>query len=155
MSKTIMQKNGRLTEHLCKIGFYVHPPEQPDSRAGPLLLGPFCGRPACQLIQTKPGKGVCADAFLKAETLLVGDVHLYPGHIGEPLQVRAYRNQADDFAFPFEACDALSASEIVVPLRSRADDVTVGVLDLDSTVKNTFDDEDRMGLERIVALLKL
>ena len=54
-----------------------------------------------------------------------------------------------------KACDALSASEIVVPLRSRTDGVTVGVLDLDSTVKDTFDDEDKMGLERIVALLKI
>lgn len=53
------------------------------------------------------------------------------------------------------ACDALSASEIVLPLRSQKDGKTVGVLDLDSTVKDTFDDEDKRGLERIVALLKL
>jgi L-methionine (R)-S-oxide reductase len=53
------------------------------------------------------------------------------------------------------ACDALSQSEIVLPLKGKKDGVTVGVLDLDSTVKNTFDDEDRWGLERIVALLKI
>jgi hypothetical protein len=57
--------------------------------------------------------------------------------------------------FLFEACDALSQSEIVLPLKSQKDGVTVGVLDLDSTVKNTFDDEDKRGLERIVALLKI
>lgn len=57
--------------------------------------------------------------------------------------------------FLFSACDALSQSEIVLPLKSQRDGVTVGVLDLDSTVKNTFDDEDKRGLERIVALLKI
>lgn len=47
-----------------------------------LLLGPFNGRPACQTIRTVAGKGVCADAFVKAETVVVRDVEEYPGHIG-------------------------------------------------------------------------
>lgn len=126
-------------------------------------MGPFCGRPACQVIQTKPGKGVCADAYLKNETLVVGDVHTYPGHIGkreedchQTILPRTFRTLIRT-PCPFlpSACDALSQSEIVLPLKSQKDGVTVGVLDLDSTVKNTFDDEDKRGLERIVALLKI
>ncbi len=66
---------------LASTGFYIHPPER--SSEGPLLLGPFCGRPACQTINPVKGKGVCADAFVSEETLVVADVHAYPGHIGE------------------------------------------------------------------------
>lgn len=64
------------------IGFYIHPPEQSTGGEGPLLLGPFNGRPACQQITPKAGKGVCADAFVNGETVVVTDVHAYPGHIG-------------------------------------------------------------------------
>jgi putative methionine-R-sulfoxide reductase with GAF domain len=65
-------------------GFYIHPPERPIAE-GPLLLGPFNGRPACQQITPKAGKGVCADAFVTGETVVVRDVHAYPGHIGASL----------------------------------------------------------------------
>lgn len=85
------------------------------------------------MIQPIAGRGVCADAFVRGETLIVPNVHEYPGHI---------------------ACDALSASEIVVPLRDKAGKV-VGVLDLDSTVVGTFDVDDREALERLVALLSI
>lgn len=56
--------------------------------------------------------------------------------------------------FPFPACDALSQSEIVVPLLNKAGKV-VGVLDLDSTVKGSFDERDKAGLERIVGALRI
>ncbi|KAI5449498.1 hypothetical protein NCC49_004643 [Naganishia albida] len=120
-------------------GFYIHPPERPtnaggdDDDVGPLLLGPFNGRPACQQITPRAGKGVCADAFVGGETVVVKDVHAYPGHI---------------------ACDGETKSEIVVPLRNKAGRV-VGVLDLDSTVEGTFDEDDRAGLERIAACLAI
>ncbi|KAI0784741.1 GAF domain-like protein [Abortiporus biennis] len=102
-----------------------------------LLLGPFCGMPACQLINTTPGKarGVCADAFLKRETLLVPEVDAYPGHI---------------------ACDSASKSEIVCPLIVRTSDgkdVPVGVLDLDCVALSGFDETDKVGLKKITALV--
>lgn len=65
-----------------RVGFYIHPPEQSAATEGPLLLGPFNGRPACQQITPRAGKGVCADAFVRGETVVVTDVHAYPGHIG-------------------------------------------------------------------------
>ncbi|KAJ9115920.1 hypothetical protein QFC22_005063 [Naganishia vaughanmartiniae] len=118
-------------------GFYIHPPELASSRespvTAPLLLGPFNGRPACQQIIPRAGKGVCADAFVNGETVLVADVHEYPGHI---------------------ACDGMTNSEIVVPLLNKVGQV-VGVLDLDSTVKGTFTEEDRIGLERIARHLAI
>lgn len=114
-------------------GFYIHPPESSATTPSPLLLGPFCGRPACQIIQTQAGKGVCADSFVGEKTLVVVDVHAYPGHI---------------------ACDDLSQSEIVIPLRSKSGKV-IGVMDLDSTVKGTFDEIDRAGLERIAEVLRI
>jgi len=101
-----------------------------------LLLGPFCGKPACQYINTSPGKarGVCADAFLNRNALLVPDVDLYPGHI---------------------ACDGDTKSEIVCPLMiGRGDgELVVGVLDLDCLAVDAFDDEDKSGLEKIAALV--
>ena len=97
-----------------------------------LLLGPFCGRPACQFIAVAPGKarGVCADAYTKAQTVLVPDVDKYPGHI---------------------ACDGETKSEIVIPLLK--DGQSIGVLDLDCLALNAFDDEDKIGLERIAKLI--
>lgn len=98
-----------------------------------LLLAPFCGKPACQLINTEPGKGkgVCADAFMKRQTVLVPDVAAYPGHI---------------------ACDGETKSELVCPLIPRITENgtgPVGVLDLDCLVLSGFTEEDRVGLERI------
>jgi len=98
-----------------------------------LLLGPFCGKPACQFIQTAPGKarGVCADAYLQARTIVVPDVDLYPGHI---------------------ACDGETKSEIVCPLVLDGARV-LGVLDLDCLAPNGFDQEDQVGLEKIANLI--
>ena len=93
-----------------------------------LVLGPFQGKPAC--IEIPLGKGVCGTAATKNETQLVPDVHLFPGHI---------------------ACDAQSQSEIVIPMLK--DGVLLGVLDIDSPVKNRFDPEDEKGLENLCQML--
>ncbi|KAB5590152.1 Free methionine-R-sulfoxide reductase [Ceratobasidium theobromae] len=97
-----------------------------------LLLGPFSGRPACQFIRALAGKGVCADAFVTKSTILVRDVHTYPGHI---------------------ACDGGTNSEIVVPVFAGGSGRVIGVLDLDYLRKGGFDDVDREGVERIAKLL--
>jgi len=107
------------------------------SPADVLLLGPFCGKPACQLINVAPGKarGVCADAFHQRKVLLVPDVEAYPGHI---------------------ACDGETKSEIVCPLIVRQDgedDIAVGVFDLDCLALAGFSEDDRLGLEKIAALV--
>ncbi len=95
---------------------------------GELVLGPFQGKAAC--IRIALGSGVCGTAAQTRETQLVSDVHAFPGHI---------------------ACDAASASEIVVPL--VADGRLIGVLDIDSPVVARFDEEDRIGCEAIARLL--
>ncbi|UZW56771.1 GAF domain-containing protein [Sphingobium sp. JS3065] len=91
-----------------------------------LVLGPFQGKTAC--IRIPLGKGVCGAAAASSETQLVEDVHAFPGHI---------------------ACDAASASEIVVPV--IVDGRIVAVLDLDSPTRARFDDADRTGLEALIA----
>lgn len=96
---------------------------------GALWLGPFQGKVACTRIE--PGKGVCGTAFVNNETIVVPDVHAFPGHI---------------------ACDALSRSEIVVPLRRQGR--PVGVLDVDSPVPDRFTRRDRDLLEAVAALLE-
>jgi GAF domain-containing protein len=89
---------------------------------GELVLGPFQGLPAC--VRIPSGKGVCGTACRERRTVRVDDVHLFPGHI---------------------ACDAASNAEIVVPL--MAGDDLIGVLDIDSPVKNRFDETDQHYLE--------
>jgi len=93
-----------------------------------LVLGPFQGKAAC--IRIALGKGVCGTAAATRTTQLVEDVHAFPGHI---------------------ACDAASASEIVVPILH--DGRLVGVLDLDSPRKARFDARDAAGLEALCAAL--
>ena len=93
-----------------------------------LILGPFQGLPACLRIPF--GRGVCGASADRQETMLVADIHAFPGHI---------------------ACDARSQSEIVVPL--VLDGRVLGVLDLDSPNKNRFDEQDCRGLEAIAAIL--
>lgn len=102
-------------------GFYL-------MKEGQLVLGPFQGKPAC--IRIPLGKGVCGTAAAEHRTLVVPDVHLFPGHI---------------------ACDAESASEIVVPLVQEGR--VVGVLDIDSPISNRFSEADRLGLELFVETL--
>ena len=102
-------------------GFYLW-------RGGELVLGPFQGKPAC--VRIARGRGVCGTAAARRATVLVADVHQFPGHI---------------------ACDAASASEIVVPLAVAGRQL--GVLDLDSPHTNRFTDDDRAGLEEVARLL--
>ena len=94
-----------------------------------LVLGPFQGKTAC--IRIPVGKGVCGTAVEENATQLVPDVHLFPGHI---------------------ACDCASNSEIVVPIRKNGE--VIGVLDIDSPVKNRFTEEDKAGLEAFVTILE-
>jgi len=94
-----------------------------------LYLGPFQGKPACTLIPL--GRGVCGTAAEKDETLLVPDVHAFPGHI---------------------ACDSASASEIVIPLHREGR--VIGVLDIDSPVKDRFSSDDREGLTAFARILE-
>jgi GAF domain-containing protein len=93
-----------------------------------LVLGPFCGKPAC--IRIPLGQGVCGTAAASGESQLVVDVNAYPGHI---------------------ACDAASRSELVVPV-SRAGAV-IAVIDLDAPREGRFDAADRAGIERLAAIL--
>ena len=96
---------------------------------GILVLGPFQGKPAC--IEIPVGKGVCGTAVQKAETILVEDVHQFPGHI---------------------ACDSASNSEIVVPIFKNGE--VWGVLDIDSPYVGRFTKEDQNGLEALVRELE-
>jgi GAF domain-containing protein len=93
-----------------------------------LVLGPFQGLPAC--VRIPLGKGVCGTAAANKRTERVADVHQFPGHI---------------------ACDAASNSEIVVPLIK--DNILIGVLDIDSPIKNRFDEMDEAFLEEFVEIL--
>ena len=102
-------------------GFYLFKENQ-------LILGPFQGKPAC--IRIALGKGVCGTAAQKRESIVVEDVHQFPGHI---------------------ACDGASASEIVIPI--IINDNLIGVLDIDSPVKARFNERDQLGLQGFVNIL--
>lgn len=93
-----------------------------------LVLGPFQGLPAC--VRIPIGRGVCGTAAANLKTERVADVHEFPGHI---------------------ACDAASNSEIVVPLVKEGK--LIGVLDIDSPIKNRFDEEDQTFLEEFANVL--
>lgn len=90
-----------------------------------LVLGPFQGKVAC--VRIALGRGVCGTAAAHRETIVVPDVHAFPGHI---------------------ACDEASQSEIVVPLLQ--DERPFGVLDLDSPLLGRFDAEDAAGLKALI-----
>jgi len=96
-------------------------------KAGELVVGPFQGKPAC--VRIALGKGVCGTAAAERRTLLVPDVHAFPGHI---------------------ACDAASRSEIVIPL--LAGSLLLGVLDIDSPRTARFDAADAAGLTELARL---
>jgi L-methionine (R)-S-oxide reductase len=93
-----------------------------------LVVGPYIGTVGC--LQIDFGRGVCGTAAERQETIIVPDVHQFPGHI---------------------ACDSRSQSEIVVPVFDRERQL-IAVLDVDSDRLDAFDEDDREGLERIVAL---
>ncbi|MEK4426619.1 GAF domain-containing protein [Solibacillus sp. FSL K6-1523] len=103
------------------VGFYL-------MNDGELVLGPFQGLPAC--VRIPVGRGVCGSSAMQKQTLLVDDVHAFPGHI---------------------ACDAASKSELVIPLIKN--DTVIGVLDIDSPIEARFSKEDQLGLEQFVQTL--
>lgn len=106
-------------------GFYLVDPDKPDE----LVVGPYQGTLGCLRIPI--GTGVCGAAAAARRTIIVPDVHAFPGHI---------------------ACDSRSNSEIVACV-FEPDGALAGVLDVDSTALNSFDDDDARGLEAICALL--
>ena len=91
-----------------------------------LRVGPYQGTLGC--LEIAYGRGVCGTAAAEGRTVVVDDVTIFPGHI---------------------TCDARSASEIVVPVRGP-EGTLLAVLDIDSSERSAFDDEDRVGLERLV-----
>jgi GAF domain-containing protein len=101
-------------------GFYL-------LKDGELVLGPFQGQPAC--LRIKLGQGVCGTAAQQRQTIVVPNVHDFPGHI---------------------ACDSASNSEIVVPLLKNEE--LLGVFDVDSPLIDRFDDEDARGLNKLVEI---
>ncbi|WRP05738.1 GAF domain-containing protein [Rossellomorea aquimaris] len=102
------------------VGFYLY-----EEESNQLVLGPFQGLPAC--VRIPLGRGVCGTSASEKKTLLIDDVHQFPGHI---------------------ACDAASQSEIVIPLVKEGK--LIGVLDIDSPEKARFDEEDQKYLEIFV-----
>lgn len=108
-------------EDLNWAGFYL-------LKDGELVVGPFQGMPAC--VRIALGKGVCGTAAVNRTSLVVPNVHEFPGHI---------------------ACDSASNSEIVTPMIRNGE--LLGVLDIDSPKFSRFDDEDRIGLEKFVEAL--
>jgi GAF domain-containing protein len=101
-------------------GFYLRKGDE-------LVLGPFQGKPAC--VRIPIGQGVCGTAAEQRQTILVDNVHDFPGHI---------------------ACDSASNSEVVVPLVKH--ERLLGVLDLDSPSLARFDDDDARGLNELVEI---
>jgi len=95
-----------------------------------LVLGPFCGKPAC--IRIPLGSGVCGTAAQLGESQLVEDVNAFPGHI---------------------ACDAVSRSELVVPVMRQG--TVIAVIDLDSASPARFDAEDQAGIEMLAQKIAL
>jgi len=103
-------------------GFYL-------MEEGELVLGPFQGKPAC--IRIPVGRGVCGTTVEKKETIVVEDVHAFPGHI---------------------ACDAASNSEIVIPIMKN--DEVFGVLDIDSPRFKRFGELEKKYLEEVVTIIE-
>jgi len=109
-------------DHYFWTGFYVVDPEKPEE----LVVGPYQGTLGCLRIPF--GKGVCGAAAARRKTVIVPDVHEFPGHI---------------------ACDSRSESEIVVPVFDAAGRL-IAVFDVDSDSKAMFDDTDAAGIEAIL-----
>jgi len=113
-----------ITETINWLGFYLI-----DEENNRLVLGPFQGSSAC--IEIPMGKGVCGTAAVKKESIRVADVHHFEGHI---------------------VCDSVSESELVLPLFDSHGEV-VGVLDIDSPIKNRFTEEDQKNFEGYAAII--
>lgn len=109
-------------ENINWVGFYL-------TAKSELLLGPFQGKPAC--IHIPIGKGVCGTAIMERKTLIVPDVHKFPGHI---------------------ACDSASRSELVIPLIDPSGKA-LGVLDIDSPLPSRFGDADAEILEELARVV--
>jgi len=136
--KELLQKSPNLTARMATMvavlqhkmdgtlwtGFYL-------SEDGDLVVGPYQGPLACQMLEKN--RGVCWAAINNHKTIVVPDVNKFPGHI---------------------ACDPRSRSEIVIPLRDNTDRIT-GVLDIDSHIPGRFDDTDARSLEMIANLIYL
>lgn len=116
---------GQMVPRINWAGFYL---VDHELSTGELVLGPFWGKPAC--VRIPPGKGVCGAAARQQETIVVGNVHDFPGHI---------------------ACDEASRSEMVVPLIHQG--VLLGVLDLDSPEYDRFTEADREAVEEIARIV--
>ncbi len=110
-------------DHYFWTGFYLVDENDPTQ----LVVGPYQGTLGCLRIAI--GKGVCGTTAARRETVLVADVHAFDGHV---------------------ACDSRTNSEIVVPVLD-AQGALAGVLDVDSTEPDAFDEDDRKGLEAICA----
>ena len=108
--------------HYFWTGFYIYTDHD-------LIVGPYQGPLACQVLERE--KGVCWSGFLNKKTIIVPDVHKFPGHI---------------------ACDSRSNAEIVVPLIEK-DGKAWGVLDVDSKTRDAFSTIDQHWLEKIVRLI--
>ena len=111
------------------VGFYLVKADAKNILEKELVLGPFQGPVACTRI--KKGRGVCGAVWQSAETLIVPDVEKFPGHI---------------------ACSSLSKSEIVIPLIKNGE--VIGVLDVDATEVNQFDETDKKYLTEIISLIQ-
>ncbi|OBU29249.1 GAF domain-containing protein [Photobacterium kishitanii] len=109
-------------EQINWVGFYLLKQDQ-------LVLGPFQGNPAC--VRIPVGRGVCGTAISENKVQRIADVHSFPGHI---------------------ACDAVSNSEIVIPLTVNGK--LIGVLDIDSPILSRFDQNDERGLVSFVEALQ-
>ena len=108
--------------HYFWTGFYL-------LKEGKLVVGPYQGPLACAVLP--PPDGVCWAAVQRGESVVVADVHAFPGHV---------------------ACDSRSNSEIVVPVRDAQGEI-IGVLDVDSDQPDAFSETDRMGLEKVVTVV--
>jgi GAF domain-containing protein len=117
----------QLMPNLNWAGFYFLREGSSPHEGRELVLGPFQGKPAC--IRIPVGRGVCGAAALRRQSVLVEDVHAFPGHI---------------------ACDAASRSELVVPLIGSGG--MLGVIDLDSPLVGRFDVDDQAGVERLASI---
>ena len=133
--KNLLNKNENLISNLANFTAFLKQTFERISWIGfylfdgkELFLGPFQGKVACTTIQI--GKGVCGTSAHKKETIIVSDVNQFPGHI---------------------FCDPDSKSEIVIPVLKN--DKLFGVLDLDSSSLNSFNETDKKYLEEFVRFL--